>query len=283
MDITIFADGACSGNPGPGGWAFAIWKGNTAIGEPVIKMSGHSPQTTNNIMEMVAVREALRLLAYEPSPFVPGQLTLCCDSQLVLNGIFEWMDGWRENGWRKANKKPVANDVIWKEIDELVSEMRMQGWTLQPKHVRGHSGDYGNDLVDEYAVKASRGIVIDQAHQPRENDMAARPTPPAASIFWLIAHQRDHLTWDIENNSWKPAGENRNALIGNDRKLQFGDLPPNSKWEIDLENSDPNMIRNSGLAPVVLDQFLELRNKDLVGTKDLLILIKSHAQALGIR
>lgn len=133
--IEIYTDGACSGNPGPGGWGvLMMWNGHEK------EMYGGEEETTNNRMEMMAVIEALKALKK------PSVLKLYTDSKYVMDGITKWMDGWKAKGWKTAAKKPVKNQDLWQEIDSLVSMHDVEFiW------VKGHAGDPGNERADELA------------------------------------------------------------------------------------------------------------------------------------
>ena len=133
---TVFTDGACSGNPGPGGWAYAVPGGVWA--------SGAEPRTTNQRMELRAVLEAVRGLQ--------GELEVVTDSTYVANCFRDkWYLGWRRRGWRNAQGKPVANRDLWEPLIEFVLD---SGSTF--RWVKGHSGDLVNDFVDQLAVEAAR-------------------------------------------------------------------------------------------------------------------------------
>lgn len=137
--IEVFTDGACAGNPGPGGWAWAVAPG----GE--VHASGGEARTTNQRMELLAVLEALRT--------VPGDLRIVSDSTYVVHCFRDrWWAKWQRNGWRNSKKEPVANTDLWVPLVELVLER-----TPEFRWVKGHSGHPMNDLVDELAVAASRG------------------------------------------------------------------------------------------------------------------------------
>lgn len=137
--IEVYTDGACSGNPGPGGWAWAVAPDGEAHG------SGGEARTTNQRMEVRAVLEALRAL--------PGQLTIVSDSTYVVNCFRdEWWVRWQRNGWRNSKKEPVANTDLWKPLIELYQQRRPEF-----RWVKGHSGDSMNDLVDRLAVAAALG------------------------------------------------------------------------------------------------------------------------------
>ena len=137
--ITIYTDGACSGNPGKGGWAAVIIEDKN---EKTI--SGSEPLTTNNRMELSAVNNALREVG-------SAELDIYTDSKYVKNGIESWIKNWKINGWMTAAKQPVKNKDLWLELDTLVSEKAI-GW----KWVKGHSNDHYNTIVDEAARKAIR-------------------------------------------------------------------------------------------------------------------------------
>ena len=142
--IDIFTDGACSGNPGPGGWGALLRTGGKEK-----ELSGYDPATTNNRMEMMAVIEALRVLK---RPVVARVHT---DSQYVQKGISEWIHGWKRRGWLTADRKPVKNDDLWRELDKLAAGHRIE-WLW----VRGHAGHVENERVDalaRLAIEEKRG------------------------------------------------------------------------------------------------------------------------------
>ncbi|VAW00629.1 Ribonuclease HI [hydrothermal vent metagenome] len=135
--IEIFTDGACSGNPGPGGWGVLI-----VIGEDESEHYGGEAATTNNRMEMMAVIKALE--ATDPKTPV----RLFTDSQYVKNGITVWINSWKKNGWKTAARKPVKNKDLWTELDELVD-----GRAIEWRWVKGHSGHPGNERADALACR----------------------------------------------------------------------------------------------------------------------------------
>ncbi|HPF78526.1 MAG TPA: ribonuclease HI [Alphaproteobacteria bacterium] len=139
MSITIYTDGACSGNPGPGGWgALLMWNGHEK------ELSGGELETTNNRMEMTAVIKALEALKKEKAA-----VTIYTDSKYVLQGATEWMTGWKARGWKGADKKPVKNQDLWQQIDSLI-----QQHSVKFVWVKGHNGDEFNERVDKLAVAA---------------------------------------------------------------------------------------------------------------------------------
>jgi ribonuclease HI len=140
--VTIHTDGACSGNPGPGGWgALLAAKGREK------ELSGGEPLTTNNRMELTAAIMALEALK------VPSQVELYTDSTYVRDGITKWVHGWKRNGWRTADKKAVKNDDLWKRLDAAASRHEVT-WHW----VKGHNGDPGNERVDQLARDAIKAM-----------------------------------------------------------------------------------------------------------------------------
>lgn len=135
--VDMWTDGACKGNPGVGGWGtLMVWNGREK------EIFGGERQTTNNRMELTAVIEGLRLLKR------PCQITLHVDSQYVMNGVTKWIHGWKRNGWKTGDKKPVKNKELWIELDEQVARHQIE-WVW----VKGHAGDPGNERADALANK----------------------------------------------------------------------------------------------------------------------------------
>ncbi|MEO4048983.1 ribonuclease HI [Pseudomonas sp. CAU 1711] len=137
--VEIYTDGACKGNPGPGGWgALLIYKGAEK------ELWGGEPNTTNNRMELMAAICALIALTR------PCTIRLTTDSQYVMKGIQEWLPNWKKRGWKTASKEPVKNADLWQALDEQVSRHRVE-W----QWVRGHTGHPGNERADQLA---NRGV-----------------------------------------------------------------------------------------------------------------------------
>lgn len=137
--VEIYTDGACRGNPGPGGWGALLIYGDTQK-----ELYGGEDNTTNNRMELMAAIEALSVLKRR------CELTLYTDSQYVRKGITEWIDNWKKRGWQTAAKKPVKNADLWQQLDTAVAQHSI-GWVW----VKGHSGNEGNEMADQLA---NRGI-----------------------------------------------------------------------------------------------------------------------------
>jgi len=137
--VEIFTDGACKGNPGPGGWGAVL-----RYGEHEKELFGGAADTTNNRMELQAAIEALASLKR------PCHVILTTDSQYLRQGILQWMAGWKRNGWKTAAKKPVKNMDLWQALDEQVARHEIE-W----RWVKGHSGHPGNEQADRLA---NRGV-----------------------------------------------------------------------------------------------------------------------------
>jgi ribonuclease HI len=133
--VTIYADGACKGNPGAGGWGALLSWGDTKK-----EIFGGEANTTNNRMELRAVIESLKLLKRD------CRVIVYTDSSYVQKGISEWIHGWKRNGWRTADKKPVKNDDLWRELDQLAKQHQVD-W----RWVKGHAGHPGNERADALA------------------------------------------------------------------------------------------------------------------------------------
>ncbi|HEY9640473.1 MAG TPA: ribonuclease HI [Coleofasciculaceae cyanobacterium] len=148
---SIYTDGACSGNPGPGGWATVVYFNDGSVHE----LGGFDAQTTNNRMEIQAAIAALEFLV-ETQPTEP--LALYTDSEYVKNGITKWIKGWKQKGWKTSTGKPVLNQELWEILDQLNQKVNKQS-KLDWRYVKGHSGDVGNDRCDEIARAFSLGAI----------------------------------------------------------------------------------------------------------------------------
>ena len=139
MKYTIYTDGACSGNPGPGGWGAVIFDNDNKQKN----ISGSEENTTNNRMELSAAIMALKEVNTN------SEITIYTDSTYVKNGITEWVLKWKENGWKNSNKEPVKNKDLWQKLDNLCKQN-----TINWKWVKGHASNKYNNLADELAAKA---------------------------------------------------------------------------------------------------------------------------------
>jgi ribonuclease HI len=148
--IAIFTDGACSGNPGPGGWGCVVATSDGLVRE----LGGGADATTNNRMEMSAVLEGLRAVSGRP-----GVAVVHSDSTYVLGGITSWIQGWKRRGWTTAAGEPVKNEDLWRALDAAVSARGPRG--VEWRWVRGHDGHDANERCDEIAVAFSRRRPVD--------------------------------------------------------------------------------------------------------------------------
>jgi ribonuclease HI len=197
--ILIFCDGACSGNPGPGGWGAIV---STPGGE-VWELGGGARSTTNNQMELTAATEALTSIAS-----LPGEVVLFTDSVYVIKGITQWIWGWKRNGWKSAEGNDVANREYW---EKLLSAASPRGKALAWKYVPGHSGVPGNERADTIAVSFAKGTptalyrgaqlgyrvdlntVTDVSALPKKSTKGQRKAYSYLSLVGQIAMR--HSTW----------------------------------------------------------------------------------------
>lgn len=143
--VVVHTDGACVGNPGPGGWALVIRKvGADGVPSELRTMVGGSPETTNNRMEVTAAIEALKTIP-------AGPIEIVSDSQYLVKGITEYLPSWKRRGWKTSDRRPVANQDLWRELDALAD-----GRDITWSWVRGHSGDPWNEMADGLAEEEAR-------------------------------------------------------------------------------------------------------------------------------
>ncbi len=136
--VVLYTDGACRGNPGPGGWGVYLQYGDHSK-----SLYGFDAQTTNNRMELEAVIQGLKALTRSCA------VEVYTDSKYVMQGISEWLDGWKRNGWKTAAKKPVKNQDLWQQLDQQVAQHQVS-WHW----VKGHAGIPGNEMADQLANRA---------------------------------------------------------------------------------------------------------------------------------
>lgn len=146
--IVVFTDGACSGNPGPGGWGAIV----RTPDDQVVELGGGEKHTTNNRMEMLAAVAALERVADR----LDETVELYTDSTYLISGVTEWVAGWKKKGWVRADKEPVLNRDIWERLDALDAARRERG-RVEWRYVRGHSGTPGNERCDVIAVSYAQG------------------------------------------------------------------------------------------------------------------------------
>ena len=208
MDKTIFiySDGACSGNPGPGGWAAVIIFPENRV----LELGGGERHTTNNRMEMLGAIEALGAVRDRPEP-----VKLFTDSGLLINGIKGWIHGWKRNGWQTAAGKPVVNQDLWERLDSLVQARKGR---LAWGHVKGHAGHELNERCDVIAVAFSKGVKIGlydgpavgcgysllepgaehlRETAPRQKSSSSKPRAKAGGYYlsFVSGSVERHLTW----------------------------------------------------------------------------------------
>ncbi|NEP20051.1 MAG: ribonuclease HI [Leptolyngbya sp. SIO4C1] len=180
----IYTDGACSGNPGAGGWGTAIYFENGSVQE----LGDSEPATTNNRMEMQAAIAALQFLHKNS---VSQPVALHTDSEYLKKGITQWIQGWKRKGWKNAAGKPVLNQDLWKTLDDLVNQLRTENNTkIEWKYVRGHAGNPRNERCDAIAraFAAQQPIRLSQAALKSVSDCAS--SPEATEINCNTTHQK---------------------------------------------------------------------------------------------
>ena len=203
--IVIFTDGACTGNPGPGGWASILASPKGRVKE----LGGYDPQTTNNRMELTGAIRALAAL----KPPLSGDVHLYTDSTYVIRGITQWIWGWRKRGWKTADGKDISNRELWEELSRQVT--RLKPATIDWRYSRGHVGIPGNERCDEIAVSFAKtrraslfeGALLDygvaiydlpESHalpEPRTGDQKKEKVPAFSYLSLQGGVVRRHTTW----------------------------------------------------------------------------------------
>lgn len=155
MELFAYTDGACSGNPGPGGWGVVLqaMEGETLVRER--ELSGAEPQTTNNRMELMAAIAALEALER------PAEIAVVTDSVYLRDGITKWIHGWKRNGWKTADRKPVKNAELWQRLDQAQARHRVR-W----QWIKGHAGHEQNERADGLARAAIKALRARKAGSP---------------------------------------------------------------------------------------------------------------------
>lgn len=180
----VFCDGACSGNPGRGGWGSIL---TNPKGE-VLELGGGDFDTTNNKMELTGAIEALRAIEDGHFPAAPGSIVIYTDSTYVIRGITQWIWGWIKNGWKSSEGKDVSNKELWRDLSGVVSRVKKQ-YPIEWKYVRGHTGVPGNERVDEIAVAFSTGKSVKLfTGSILKYDVAIMDLPPDVELPEMKSH-----------------------------------------------------------------------------------------------
>ena len=211
----IYTDGACSGNPGPGGWGTRIEFDDGQVHE----LGGRDTKTTNNRMEMQAAVAALEFL--NEADGVGDRITLHTDSQYVQKGITGWIKGWKKKGWKTSSGKPVLNKDLWQKLDDLSQSLSSEGVKIDWQYVRGHAGNPGNERCDEIARAFSHSSPIN-LKQYKEGVRAKKrdPKQPKEEIKAAQADNREESIDGTEINTVTPTSPTLTPT------LQFNDVDP---------------------------------------------------------
>jgi ribonuclease HI len=193
----LYTDGACSGNPGPGGWAFLLIVPELNL---VIEKGGGKSQTTNNEMELKAAIEGLKEFAKLGAK---DKLEIHADSKFVINGITQWVHGWKKRGWKKADGETPSHQGLWEELDALAHGFAKQ---LDWQYIPAHSGFFGNERVDQIGVDYTQGVEPDLYHgkldtyphreevlKPRVQHASGGDYP--AYLSYVAGELQRHKTW----------------------------------------------------------------------------------------
>lgn len=207
----IYTDGACSGNPGPGGWGTRIEFDDGQVQE----LGGRDTATTNNRMEMQAAIAALEFLSRDKAASESKSVTLHTDSEYVKNGITKWIKGWKKKGWKTSAGKPVLNKDLWQQLDQLSQALATEALTVEWKYVRGHAGNPGNERCDEIArayshaqpISLSQYKAAKKKSKKASNKGALKPQDKAesASLAKINEKSDEHRKRSIDNPRTKLA------------------------------------------------------------------------------
>ncbi|AFY86045.1 ribonuclease HI [Chroococcidiopsis thermalis] len=256
---SIYTDGACTGNPGPGGWAAVVYFTDGSLHE----IGGSAAQTTNNRMEMQAAIAALQLIA-ESSHL--SAVTIHTDSEYLINGVTKWVKGWKKKGWKTAQGKPVLNQDLWETLD------RLNHPSIEWRHVRGHAGIIGNERCDAIARAFASGKPPHLQQQSASNSKATDAPNFLAPVSEVADFSSNDLIIDKSNT---------NSHLASNTSM--------------IDSSTPSSISNEELPREVrvaqLRNLLEtLRSADEIATKGYLItsseladLMDVHASAVTSR
>ncbi len=209
--IVIYGDGACSGNPGPGGFgAIVIFPDQT-----VQELAQHYPQTTNNRMEILAILESFRLVLESNKLSEVTEIEIFTDSVYLIRGVTQWMFGWKKRGWKTAAQDEVANQDLWVQMDKILNQFKARNALAKINwhFVKGHSGDPGNERCDQLAVAMSKRDEIEvfsgsaghyhfdvtktpeKKPLPEIKDRTNEPKKPAWYLSLVNGVYKTHKTW----------------------------------------------------------------------------------------
>ena len=231
--INIYTDGACSGNPGIGGWGVVILDNNKEI-----LLNGGDEHTTNNKMELTAAIKALEYFE------IKKELIIYTDSKYVKDGIESWITNWKRNGWKTSSGKPVQNLDLWQKIDQL----RINGLIME--YVKGHSGDKQNDRVDKIATNYSKGISIESNLKKEESSVDFFEKNAPAEIQELFS--RNELIQKFAEKKYLLSSPELDTLLGDENHLKIKQyslfewrnwrlIPKDKKYWI-IEKKKPNFL-----------------------------------------
>lgn len=220
----IYTDGACSGNPGPGGWGTLI---EFADGQRH-ELGGRDPDTTNNRMEMQAALSALEYL--EEANVESGEVILHTDSEYLKNGITKWIKGWKRKGWKTSAGKPVLNKDLWQQLDTVTQTLSSKKLSVDWRYVRGHTGNPGNERCDEIARAFSHAQPINLAQYKTSGKKKAKaskstPAQKAASAAQAKNHKDISLTTPEINTATTEEPIQEPALKSYDSDQNLGKEP----------------------------------------------------------
>ncbi len=162
LNVIIYTDGACSGNPGPGGWGSVFATYTNANDVVIYELGGPAAQTTNNRMELEALIQPLQQLSKKLTKTTSCQIQIYTDSVYVIKGATQWIHGWKKNGWKNAAGEDVTNQDLWRDLDEVLRTLKTKAeLKIKWDYVRGHQGTHGNERCDQIAVAFSKNDYID--------------------------------------------------------------------------------------------------------------------------
>lgn len=207
----IYTDGACSGNPGPGGWGTRIEFSDGQVQE----LGGRDTATTNNRMEMQAAIAALEFLIQDKAAANSKAVTLHTDSEYVKNGITKWIAGWKKKGWKTSAGKPVLNKDLWQQLDRLSQMLTAEDRNVEWKYVRGHAGNPGNERCDEIARAYSHAqpISLSQYRAAKSNPQSTASKNNQQQLLAAKNLEKQDLLNENSNNHRDLSRENQKTKL----------------------------------------------------------------------